>query len=246
MEKAIYVMASGAKQILQAQTVNTHNLANANTVGFQADLANFSTRDLRGAGYNSRSYAVAEIAGSRFEKGSIQRTGRTLDVAVNGNGWLAVQAADGSEAYTRAGNMKVNINGQLTTGAGHPVLGDGGPIVIPEAQTLEIGVDGTISIVPIGQNPNTMAEVGRIKMVSPDHERMTKGTDGLMRMADGSTAEEGVDVTLISGALESSNVNGIEAMVNMISLARSFEVAVQLMQTSKEMDESSSRIVNLG
>lgn len=246
MEKALYVMASGAKQILQAQTVNTHNLANANTVGFQADLANFSTRNLQGAGHNSRSYAVAEIAGSRFEKGSILRTGRTLDVAVDGHGWLAVQAADGSEAYTRAGNMKVNINGQLTTGAGHPVLGDGGPIVIPQAQTLEIGIDGTISIVPIGQNPNTIAEVARIKIVSPDHQSMTKGTDGLMRMADGSTAEEAVDVTLISGALESSNVNGIEAMVNMISLARSFEVAVQLMQTAKEMDESSSRIVSLG
>ena len=246
MDRVLYVVSSGARQIMHAQTVNTNNLANANTAGFQADIANFDALVLDGTGVDSRTYAVAENPGVSFEKGSIQSTGRDLDVAVNGDGWIAVQAPDGSEAYTRAGDLHVNINGQLLTGADHPVLGDGGPMVIPEFEKLEIGSDGTVSIRPIGQQPNVLAEVGRIKLVAPDPANLVKGSDGLLRTRDGVDAKASNEVTLITGVLESSNVNSVQALVNMIDLARQFETTVKLMDTAKQMDEQSTRIMSLG
>jgi len=246
MDRVVFVVASGAKQLMQAQAVNAHNLANVNTIGFQADLANFRAQQLYGPGHESRVYALGEDGGARFEKGTIQSTGRTLDVAVNGEGWIAVQALDGSEAYTRAGNLRVNINGQLLTGAGHPVMGESGPIVIPEFEKLEIGRDGTISVKPIGQQPNTLAEVGRIKLVSPPQDELVKGADGLLRSRTGSEVPATTEVTLLSGALESSNVNSVEALVDMIGLARQFEMAVTIMQTAKEMDEQTGQLMELG
>ncbi len=247
MDRVLFVVASGGKQIMHAQTLNSNNLANANTVGFQQDLANFRTQMIAGTGFDSRAFSTAEDAGVSFEKGAVQRTGRSLDVAVNGDGWIAVQSADGSEAYTRAGNLKVNINGQLTTGANYPVLGNNGPIVVPQFETIEVGLDGTISVRPIGQQPSTLAEVGRIKLVSPDPENLVKGGDGLLRIRDGAqAAEPATDVTLVSGTLESSNVNTVEAMVNMINLARQFEVQVKIMQTAEQMDEQTTRIMDLG
>lgn len=231
---------------MHAQTVNSNNLANANTTGFQADLANFDDQLLSGTGLDSRTYAVAENSGVSFDKGSIVSTGRDLDVAVNGDGWLAVQSPDGSEAYTRAGDLRVNINGQLLTGAGHPVLGDGGPLVIPEFEKLEIGTDGTVSVQPIGQQPTVLAEVGRIKLVSPAAADLVKGEDGLLRTRQGKDAEASNEVTLVSGMLESSNVNAVEALVNMIDYSRQFEMAVKLMNTAKTMDEQSTRLMELG
>jgi len=246
MDRVLFVVANGSKQIMHAQALNSHNLANANTIGFQQDLANFRTELVKGQGLETRAFAMAEDIGVTFDKGGIQTTGRQLDVAVNGDGWIAVQSADGSEAYTRAGNMHINANGQLLTGSDHPVLGSGGPIVVPENESLEIGSDGTISVRPIGQLPNTLSEVGRIKLVSPDHANLTKGLDGLLRTRDGTPAEPATDVTLVSGALESSNVNGIEAMVNMISLARAFEMQVKVMKTAQDNDASTNQIMRLG
>ncbi|MCO6412045.1 MAG: flagellar basal body rod protein FlgF [Thiogranum sp.] len=246
MDRVVFVMASGAKQLMHAQTINSNNLANANTVGFQADLARIHAQFVDGPGHGSRAYAVADGGGASYEKGPVQSTGRSLDVAVNGDGWLAVQAPDGSEGYTRAGNLRININGQMLTGAGHPVMGEAGPIVVPEHEKLEIGSDGVISVRPIGQSPNTLAEVGRIKLVAPEHRDLVKGEDGLLRMRDGVPASASADVTLIGGALESSNVNTVEALVDMISLARQFEMSVKVMQTAKEMDEQSTQVMNLG
>jgi len=246
MDRVVFVAGSGAKQLLHKMAVNTHNLANANTVGFQADMVNFRAQMVSGAGHDSRAYVLAENGGVSGEKGTIQSTGRTLDVAVNGNGWLAVQSPDGSEGYTRAGNLRVNINGQLVTSAGHPVLGASGPVVIPEYEKLEIGGDGTVSVRPIGQTPATLAEVSRLKIVSPSPEEMVKGEDGLLHMRDGSTAPPSTEITLTSGALEFSNVNGVEAMVDMIALARQYEMTVKIMSTSKEMDEKATQLMNLG
>lgn len=246
MDRVVFVVASGAKQLMRAQSVNANNLANVNTIGFQADLANFRAQLVDGPGYGSRAYALGENAGARFEKGTIQSTGRPLDVAVNGDGWIAVQAMDGTEAYTRAGNLRVNINGQLLTGAGHPVMGESGPIVIPEFEKLEIGRDGTISVRPIGQQPSTLAEVGRIKLVAPEHSELVKGEDGLLRTRTGGAAPATTEVTLLSGALESSNVNSVEALVDMIGLARQYEMSVKIMQTAKEMDEQTAQLMSLG
>ncbi|HFD79960.1 MAG TPA: flagellar basal body rod protein FlgF [Gammaproteobacteria bacterium] len=246
MDGVLYVLGSGGKQLMQAQAVNTNNLANANTTGFQADFARFSSQTLTGPGFDSRVFTIPREAGVSFEKGTIQPTGRPLDVAVNGDGWIAVQAPDGGEAYTRAGNLRVNINGQLLTGAGHPVMGEAGPIVIPEHEKLEIGSDGTISIRPIGQQPNTMAEVGRIKLVSPDHRELVKGADGLLRMRDNQPLEASNEVTLMGGALESSNVSTVGALVNMIDIARRFELSVKIMDTAKKMDERTTQVMKIG
>lgn len=246
MDRVLYVVANGGKQLMHAQALNSHNLANANTVGFQQDLANFRTQLIAGPGVETRAFATTEGVGVTFDKGTIQTTDRPLDVAVNGDGWIAVQAPDGSEAYTRAGNLHVNINGQLMTGADHPVLGDAGPIVIPEYEHLDVGTDGTISIRPIGQQANTVSEVGRIKLVSPDHASLVKGDDGLLRTRDNVPAEPATEATLVSGALESSNVNSIEAMVNMIALARQFEVQVKIMKTAEDNEASAARIMDLG
>lgn len=246
MDRVLFVMSSGAKQIMHAQTVNSNNLANANTAGFQADLANFDDQLLTGTGVDSRTYSVAENAGVSFDKGSIISTGRDLDIAVNGDGWIAVQAPDGSEAYTRAGNLRVNINGQLLTSAGHPVIGDTGPLVVPEFEKLDIGADGTVNVRPIGQQPTVLAEVGRIKLVAPDAMELVKGEDGLLRTRDGVEAEASSEVSLISGVLESSNVNAVEALVNMIDYSRQFEMAIKLMDTAKTMDEQSTGLMDLG
>ena len=246
MDRVVFVAASGAKQLLGRQTVSSNNLANANTVGFQADMTAFRTRMVQGTGYNTRAFAIDQSVGVSGAKGTTQTTGRTLDVAVNGNGWIAVQAPDGSEAYTRGGSLNVNINGQLVTAAGYPVLGTAGPVLIPEYQDLQIGSDGTITVLPIGQQPSALAEVGRIKMVSPPHAELAKGEDGLLRMRDGSAPPPSTEVSLISGSLENSNVNSVEAMTDMISMARQYEMTVKIMATAKEMDEKATQLLSLG
>ncbi|WJW74610.1 flagellar basal-body rod protein FlgF [Thiohalobacter sp. IOR34] len=245
MDRMLYLAASGARQILEAQTVTANNLANVSTTGFQADLSLAQAQQVYGPGHASRVYAVNAGEGVDFSKGTVQSTGRSLDVAINGQGWIAVQAADGSEAYTRAGDLRISASGMLETGTGLAVIGDGGPMLIPDAQQIEIAPDGTVSVLPIGQPANTLAVVGRIKLVQPDPAQLVKGEDGLLRLADGSEAEASNAVTLTSGALEGSNVNAVEALMNMVSLARQYEAQVKLMQTAKQNDESSARLMSI-
>ena len=238
---------SSAKQTMVAQAVNSNNLANATTTGFKSDLEQFRSMPVYGQGMPSRVFAMSERPATDFTQGSFNTTGRDLDVAINGNGWIAVQSADGSEAYTRAGDLRVDANGMLTTGAGHPVIGNsGGPIVVPPAEAIEIGGDGTISIRPVGQAPNVLAEVDRIKLVNPSAAELTKGKDGLIRMkAEGDIAPADAGVQLVSGALEGSNVNAVDAMVKMIELQRQYEMQVRMMKTAQENDAAASSIMKL-
>ena len=247
MDRMLYLAMSTAKQTMQAQAVNSNNLANASTTGFKADLEQFRSMPVYGPGMPSRVYAMSERPATDFTVGSFNTTGRDLDVAIRGEGWIAVQSKDGSEAYTRAGDLRVDATGLLTTGAGHPVIGNnGGPIVVPPAESIEIGADGTISIRPVGQAPNTLAEVDRIKLVNPANDEITKGKDGLIRLKqEGETAVPDVAVQLVSGALEGSNVNTVEAMVKMIELQRQYEMQVQMMKTAKENDAAGSSIMKL-
>ncbi|PCI07305.1 MAG: flagellar biosynthesis protein FlgF, partial [Gammaproteobacteria bacterium] len=216
MDRMLFVAMSGAKETMKAQAINTNNLANANTVGFRADFQSSLSQQVYGPGHPSRVYATTNAAGVDYSYGSIISTSRELDVAVNGNGWLAVQAADGSEAYTRAGDLRIDSVGRVTNGAGFALLGNGGPISIPAHNKLQIGADGTISIQPIGQSVDTLAIVDRIKLVNPDNNQLVKGLDGLMRMRDGQNAQVDSAVGVIAGSLESSNVNTVGAMVRMI------------------------------
>ncbi|VAX03718.1 Flagellar basal-body rod protein FlgF [hydrothermal vent metagenome] len=245
MDRMLYVAMSGAKQTALAQAVNSNNLANANTTGFREDLATFRSMPVFGPGSPTRVYAMTENPGVNLESGAIQATGRDLDMAIQGNGWLAVQAPDGQEAYTRAGNLHIESGGLLVTGSGHPVMGNRGPIAIPQAESLEIGVDGTITIRGIGEFANSLTVVDRIKLVKPEEAELIKGKDGLMRLKDGYEADADASVRLVSGALETSNVNTVDAMVNMIALARQYEAQVKMMKAAGEMASKSNELLSL-
>jgi len=243
MDRFLYVAMSGAKETLRAQAVNNHNLANASTTGFRADLEAFQSRAVAGSGYASRVYATNSTTGWDQTQGALIATGRDLDVGVKGAGWIAVQGTDGREAYTRAGDLRIDPSGMLLNGAGHPVLGDAGPITIPPHSSMLIGTDGTVSVVPVGQGPETTAMVGRIKLVNPPAEAVVRSEDGLFRMADGSSAPADASVQLASGVLESSNVNVADAMVNMIELSRQFDLQVKAMRTAEENAASSAQLL---
>ncbi len=246
MDRLLYVAMSGARGIMDIQAVQAQNLANANTVGFRKDLHAFSALPVRGPGYPDRVYTGAEAVEADLSPGPVMSTGRQLDIAIDGEGWIAVQAPDGTEAYTRAGDLRIDANGLLTTGSGLPVMGNAGPIAIPPYESLEIGVDGTITVRAKGQGANALAQLDRIKLVSAAGTELSKGTDGLIRTRSGAPlgADAGVQITV--GSLESSNVNGVEAMVNMIELARQFELHMKAMKAAETNDEASQRLMRLG
>ncbi len=245
MDRMLYVAMTGARETLRAQTANNHNLANASTTGFRADLQAFQARRVVGDGFESRVYATAATTGFDDTSGAMQATGRDLDVAVQGDGFIAVQSPDGREAYTRAGDLRVDTLGQLRTGTGLAVLGDGGPISVPPNASLLVGGDGTISIVPLGQGPDTKATVGRIKLVNPATGDIEKGADGLFRMKDGTDAPADATARVMSGVLESSNVNVADAMVNMIELSRRFDMQVRAMKSAEDNGAASARLLSM-
>jgi flagellar basal-body rod protein FlgF len=175
----------------------------------------------------------------------VTASGQALDVAVEGSGWIAVQAADGQEAYTRAGDLHVDANGLLMTATGHPVLGDSGPITVPAYSAINVGRDGTVSIVPAGQAASTMAAIGRIKLVKPADTDVSRGDDGLFRTLNGAPAASDATVTLASGFIESSNVNVANAMVQMIELSRRFELQIKAMKTTDEDARAATRLLGM-
>ena len=245
MDRMLYVAMTGAKQLMQAQTLVSHNLANVATNGFRADLARFSAQPIAGAGYPTRINTVASGIGFDRSQGTLQETGRALDIAVEGAGYIAVQAADGTEAYTRGGTLNVGALGLLETQRGEVVLGDNGPIAVPPHTQISIGADGTIAIVPQGQGPETLAQVGRIKLVNPAPESLEKRPDGLIRIAGGEVAEADAAVTVVSGFIESSNVSMAGSMIDMIELAREFELAVRMMRSADDNAERASALVRM-
>ena len=245
MDRMLYVAMTGARETMRAQAANNHNLANASTVGFKADLQAFQARKVTGDGYESRVYATTSNTGYDDTEGVQISTDNGLDVAVQGNGYIAVQAPDGQEAYTRAGDFRVDSDGQLRTGTGLAVLGDGGPISVPPHSSIVVGGDGTISVVPLGQGPETKAEVGRIKLVNPADGDVIKSRDGLFRLRDGGTAEPDAAVRLASGVLEGSNVNVADAMVNMIELSRRFDMQVKAMRAAEDNGSASARLLSM-
>ena len=242
MDRLLYVAMTGAKQLMHAQGLVSHNLANVSTTGFRADLARFEARPVQGPGYASRVNTVASGLGFDRSQGTLVQTGGELDVAIDGDGWLAVQARDGSEAYTRGGSLKVNALGLLENERGEVVLGDNGPVAIPPYTQIAVAADGTISIVPEGQGPETLAQVGRLKLVNTEADRLGKRFDGLVEVTDGEDVESDADVRVASGFIETSNVNIASTLVDMIEFQRQFEVAVRMMQAA---DENASRAASL-
>lgn len=235
MSELMLTVMNGAKQIMRAQAVNANNLANASTTGFRAEVAHLMSAE--------------ETDGLRsstdFSQGVVKTTGRDLDISINGDGWMAIMSPEGGEAYTRRGDLQVNALGQLTDGSRNPVIGNNGPIAIPPFSAVEIGTDGTISIQPVGQDPNTLAIVDRIKLVLPEAGALMRSEDGLMRPVAQEVLAADASVGLTPRSLESSNVNPVEAMVKMIDLARQFESQIKLMQSAKENASVLSKLLTL-
>jgi len=243
MDKSLYVAMTGAKDILDAQAVNNFNLANASTTGFKADLAAFQSQAVAGSGYASRVYATASSVGWDQSQGALTTTGRPLDVAVQGSGFIAVQGPNGQEAYTRNGDLHVTPDGLLVTSTGEVVLGDNGPISLPPSSSVKIADDGTVSVLPMGQPAQSLAAIGRIKLVNPASGTLVREGGGLFQLAAGGTAPADASVKLSSGVLESSNVDLASAMVNMIDLARNFQLQVKAMKSADDNASASSQLL---
>lgn len=244
MDRLIYTAMSGAKQILEKQATTSHNLANATTTGFRAQLDSFRAVPVNGAPLATRAFVVDATVGTDFSAGPIQQTGRDLDVAVQGKGWIAVQLEDGTEAFTRSGSLKLNENGVLQTQDGLNVMGDGGPIAIPPDAKVTIAKDGTVSGITSG-NAGIVTPLGRLKLVNPPEEEIVRGDDGLFRLKGGAEAEVDGTVSVVGGAIEGSNVNVVDAMVDMISLARQFEMQMNMMKNVEANDSRAAQILNL-
>ncbi len=245
MDRFLYIAMNGASNALYAQQTNANNLANVSTVGFKAELDHFQSQPVYGPGHPSRAYASDEQAGVDFRQGALMTTGRQLDVALNGEGWFAVQAEDGSTAYSRRGDLHIDPTGLLLDGAGRIMVGEGGPITLPDFESVVIGRDGTISIRATGQAANTLVAVDRLLMVKPEQGNLVRGEDGLFRTRDGAPAAPDASVTLTQGALEASNVNTVDTMVKMMEYARFYETQVKLMNVANETDASSARLMRL-
>lgn len=245
MDKSLFISMTGASQNMLAQRAHANNLANVSTTGFRRDFEQARSMPVFGDSLPTRVYAMTERPGTDLSAGTLQETGRDLDVAVNGEGWIAVQAPDGSEAYTRAGSLNIDVFGILRTSGGLPVLGNAGPIALPPADKVEIGTDGTISFRAQGEAPNVLAEVDRIKLVQPDPGMLRKGEDGLMRVAGSIEQPADGAVTLVTGFLEGSNVNAVEEMTAMLSLARQFELHIKMMRTAEENAQATNRLLQI-
>lgn len=245
MDRLIYTAMTGAKHAFLQQAGVAQNLANATTTGYRAMEHKFRAVPVQGEGVPTRAFVVDASVVDVFDQGPMMATGRPLDVAVQGAGWIAVETADGKEAYTRAGNLQTNANGQLQTAGGLNVQGDGGPLAIPPDNRVTIAPDGTVSTVPLFGVPNNVGVVGRIKLVNPPENELVRGTDGLFRLKSGNPADADVNVKLAPETLEGSNVNPVDSMVNMISLARQFEMQIKMLQTADANARQASQILSM-
>ena len=243
MDRMIYLAMSGAKALMQRQDALSNNLANAGTDGFKADLTAFRAVPVRADDTaTTRVFALEATAGFNEQAGPIRKTDNPLDVAIRGPGWFAVQTPDGSEAYTRNGSFTLGADGSLQTQTGLPVLGDGGPLVIPMNSEVVIGSDGTISARTGSQPP---VPIGRLKLVNAQPGEMTKAANGLMRTKSGEPAQEDAAVRVVDGAIEGSNVNVVESMVGMIALARQFEMQMKLLQTAESNEQRAAQLLSV-
>jgi flagellar basal-body rod protein FlgF len=246
MDKLIYTAGSGAKHILDRQATTANNLANINTTGFRAQIDAFRAVPVVAENtLPTRTFVVNAEVGSDFSSGPLQTTGRDLDVAVRGKGWIAVQMPDGSEAYTRHGALKLNENGLLQSAQGLTVQGDGGPITVPPEVSVAIGGDGTISTIATTTKPGAPTVLGRLKLVNPPEQDLVRGDDGLFRLKSGVAAPADPLVAVAGGALEGSNASPIDSMVTMISLARSFDLQMSLMKNAENNAAKATQILAL-
>ena len=245
MDRLIYTAVTGASQAFIRQAGVANNLANASTTGFRAMEHRFRAVPVQGSGAPTRAFVADASVANVFDQGPLMATGRPLDVAVQGAGWIAVEGPNGTEAYTRAGNLQINVNGQLQTASGLNVLGDGGPIAIPPDNNITISPDGTVSAVPLSGTPNNVNVVGRIKLVNPPENQLARGDDGLFRLPGGAQADVDENVKIAPSTLEGSNVDPVDSMISMISLARQFETQIKMLQMADANASKASQILSM-
>lgn len=245
MDRLIYTAMTGASQVLEQQATVAQNLANVNTTGFRASMDTFRAVPLVGEGLPTRTFVADATVGTDFSQAAIQHTGNPLDVAVRGPGWIAVQGADGKEAYTRNGSLQLSPNGLLQTHSGLNVLSGSGPITVPPDTEVTIAKDGTISTVPSGANASSVVTVGRLKLVNPPTAQLERGGDGLFRMKNGTVAPADARAEVVPNSLEGSNADPIKAMVDMISLARKFDMQMKMLQSADSNAQQATGIITL-
>jgi flagellar basal-body rod protein FlgF len=245
MDRLIYTAMTGATHTMQQQASLAQNLANVNTPGFRSTIDTFRSVPLVGEGLPTRTFVVDSTSGTDFTPGVLQATGRTLDLAIDGKGWIAVEDGNGNEAYTRNGSLQVLPNGILQSRTGMNVVGDSGPITIPPDTVVTIAKDGTISTVPSGTMAAQEVIVGRIKLTNPPENQMVRGEDGLFRTMDGKPADADVKVTVVSGNLEGSNANMVESLVSMISLSRQFDMQMKMLTTADDNAKQASGVLSV-
>ena len=245
MANIAHLAAYAARQVQQAQAVVTHNLANSGTTGFKADLFQAESLYIDGGALDSSVITGSHGKGVDFSPGTVTQTGRDLDIAITGEGWLQVVADDGTLALSRRGDLRVDTDGFLKDATGKTLMGNGGPISLPPYSSLSIGSDGTISIVPLGELPTSLVVLDRLMLVNPPEEQLQKGLDGMVRAPNMASLQPDANVRIAVGALETSNVSSVGAMVEMIELARTFEQHVQTIKSAEELDASSSSIMKL-
>jgi len=248
MDRALYIAMSGAKQNTIGQTAEANNLANVSTTGFRRDFEHARSMPVFGDYYPTRAYAMEERAASDFNPGTLVHTGRDLDIGIDNQGWIAVQDANGEEAYTRRGDLRVDQLGRLLNGEGLQVLGVGGPLVVPPYEKIEIASDGTISIQALGDEAAAIADIEQLKLVLPDLTQMEKGEDGLFRMRGqepGDVQPFDATVKVESGHLEHSNVNAVQSLTQIMSLHRQYELQVKMMKTADENAQVTQSIMDI-
>jgi flagellar basal-body rod protein FlgF len=245
VDKMLYVAMTGASQNTLAQRAHANNLANLSTNGFRRDFEQARSMPVFGDSLPARAYAMTERPATDFTPGALQETGRDLDIAIEGEGWIAVQTPQGGEAYVRTASLKIDAVGILRAGNDLPVMGNAGPVVIPPEQKVEIGRDGTISIRALGENPNVMAEVDRIKLVKPDLQQMEKGLDGMIHHKSGQPVDADATVQVVSGFQETSNVNAVAEMTSMLALSRQFELHIKMMRTAEDDAAAMTKVMQI-
>jgi flagellar basal-body rod protein FlgF len=239
MDKLIFTAVSGAERLMRAQQVHANNLANLDTAGFRASMEVATNQQLGGYGYDDRHMSSMQADMISTRAGSVRETGRPLDVAIGGQGYLAVQYGDG-EAYTRSGEIDIGADGALSV-HGHPLMGEGGPIVLPQHTAVEIGTDGTISVLTEGAKQ--MQVVDKLRLVNATGAELTKNEAGLIVSRDGGNLPTDPDVKVRPRSLEGSNVSAVEEMVATMSLNRSFEVQMRLFKASDGMNEAGNKLI---
>lgn len=256
MDRLIYTSTFSIENQAFLRPQLIHELANISTIGFKKSL-NVAEISVMAPppGHESRIYPqmISErfyIDNVKLDSGPIMITGRNLDVSMNNNTLLGVQTEDGTLAFTRRGDLRVNSNGLLENGTKNIIMGTSGPITVPAGFNISIRPDGVIMATDPAQPTNESAqEVGRLLLRDATGLDIARRKDGLFSL---SAPASGVDVannsnqvSVTPGALEGSNVNPIESMVRLMDQSRSFEQRIRIIKECKEIDESGAAMMRL-